>query len=621
LGVGLAFFGLYGATAAPTIVELFDDSLEFQLVAPTWGIAHPTGYPLYILLGGLWSRLLFPFGNWAWRMNLFSALAAAVSMGLLFWLASQLTPARPAGSQLWAGLAAALAYGLGPIWWSQATVAEVYTLHALFVIALLSLTLHLFPPDPLTPSPPHHVPWSSCLPLSLLLGLALTHHRTTLLLLPALLIYLLWRVPGLWRPRRLWVQWAGALLAPLLLYLFLPVRAALGGQDLHGSYINTWAGFWDHILARQYTGFFGENPLAVQRTWLGWFQVWREQMGWPALLLGLVGGWWLWQAGRATSPVWFLLLLTMLTNGLFALLYQTHDAQVFLLPALLVFALFTGAGVGWIGHTLSRWSRWTQGGQLFAVVLLLIGGGRGAAVNRNQVWTVHDYAIALAKIDFPSNSHVVGLEGEMTALRYMQQAEGLGLPATAVVADDPVRRRQIVEELVQAGHPTYLTRELNNLAQGYSFSGEGPLVRVWPRGQAQVGPPSIPLQVQLVNGQLTLEGYDLVKLEQAGGPALRMAFYWRPQSVLTPTLKLSLRLQLLDGTAVRWPDGQPVQEDHFPLRMVAMTPTWLPGELVRDVHYLPIPASVVGQPARLHVVLYDAEIIAEVGVWQVDLTW
>ena len=78
--VGACALLLYVLTAAPGIVALFDDSLEFQLVAPTLGIAHPTGYPLYTITGGVWSRLLFPFGNWAWRMNIFSALAAAFTV-------------------------------------------------------------------------------------------------------------------------------------------------------------------------------------------------------------------------------------------------------------------------------------------------------------------------------------------------------------------------------------------------------------------------------------------------------------------------------------------------------------------------------------------------------------
>ena len=41
--VWLAAFGLYALTAAPSIVAFFDDTLEFQLVGPTFGIAHPTG--------------------------------------------------------------------------------------------------------------------------------------------------------------------------------------------------------------------------------------------------------------------------------------------------------------------------------------------------------------------------------------------------------------------------------------------------------------------------------------------------------------------------------------------------------------------------------------------------
>ena len=87
---GLAFFVIYAATAAPSLVTLFDDSLEFQLVLPTFAIAHPTGYPLYTLLGGIWSRVLFPFGSWAWRINIFSALAAAGAVGLMFAVAQRL---------------------------------------------------------------------------------------------------------------------------------------------------------------------------------------------------------------------------------------------------------------------------------------------------------------------------------------------------------------------------------------------------------------------------------------------------------------------------------------------------------------------------------------------------
>ncbi|MEM7538408.1 MAG: DUF2723 domain-containing protein, partial [Chloroflexota bacterium] len=82
--VWLATFLLYAATTAPSITELFSDSLEFQLIGPTWRIAHPTGYPLYTLLGTIWSHVLFPIGNWAWRINILSALFGATAVTLLF---------------------------------------------------------------------------------------------------------------------------------------------------------------------------------------------------------------------------------------------------------------------------------------------------------------------------------------------------------------------------------------------------------------------------------------------------------------------------------------------------------------------------------------------------------
>ena len=92
--IGLLFFALYAATAAPSIAVLFDDSLEFQLVLPTFGIAHPTGYPLYTLLGGLWN-LLVPVGNWAWRAVLLSALSGAATVALVFMVTRRLITPHP----------------------------------------------------------------------------------------------------------------------------------------------------------------------------------------------------------------------------------------------------------------------------------------------------------------------------------------------------------------------------------------------------------------------------------------------------------------------------------------------------------------------------------------------
>jgi hypothetical protein len=160
------------------------DTFEFQVVIPQLGIAHPTGYPLYILLGRLFTFI--PIGSMAWRVNLASAvfmfLAACFVYATGLRLLKHPLPA----------LLAAVLFGLTPVIWSQAIEAEVYALHALFVAAGLWLMLVMVQSaaeekkcvkDILGWLPGSG--WQRLVMLlALLLGLGLTNHLTILFLLP-----------------------------------------------------------------------------------------------------------------------------------------------------------------------------------------------------------------------------------------------------------------------------------------------------------------------------------------------------------------------------------------------------------------------------------------------------
>lgn len=614
--IGLLFFLLYALTAAPSIVELYDDSLEFQLVGPTFGIAHPTGYPLYTLLGGLWSRVLLPVGNWAWRMNLFSALAAALTVALLFVLTQQLVKQTgfaegPGAQRFFPGLMAATAFGLSPLWWSQATIAEVYALHNLLVISALLLALLL------TTGLAAQTTFRRASLLALTIGLGLTHHRTIVLLGPGLLL-ILWGQRWLWQPSRHWLRWLGWLLVPLLLYLYLPLRATMGVSDLNGSYVNTWDGFWQHALALGYRGFFTQNALTRTLSVVEWGRVWVAQYGLVGLALGLLGlGWSLWRGQQRRLVLG--LIAVLFVNLAFALAYRVGDPEVFVLPAWLAFAPLIGLSSAALTQAGQRHQVVAPVGQALLLCLLLFGsGGRGEAVNRRHDWAIHDYGVALAKVDFPPQSRAIGLEGQITALRYMQQAESLGQNAQGIVANDPEKRRAAIAAALHAGVPTFITQEVEGIADQYSFSGAGPLIRVWPRGQIKVDPPPQPLNVLLANDTLALTGYAVERLAAAGGPTLRITFYWQPQAPLSANYKLSLRLQNGSGAPLTWPDDNLVVADHFPLRGVAPTTTWVTNEVVADVHYLRLPPTTAGQK-QLYVVLYDAATVSETGSFTIAL--
>ncbi len=182
-GVAIALFVLYALTS-PRSVALEDDGL-FVLSSYFLGIEHPPGYPLFTLIGHLFSKL--PVGEVAYRVHLASALFGALS-GALAWLcARRLVPGRlPA-------YLAALALGLSPVFWSQAIIAEVYTLNTFFFLLLVYLGLKACPPGADAPAPKAE----RLLPLmALVFGLSLSNHWPLMLLVAPSFAVLLWPLRG-----------------------------------------------------------------------------------------------------------------------------------------------------------------------------------------------------------------------------------------------------------------------------------------------------------------------------------------------------------------------------------------------------------------------------------------
>ena len=71
---------LYVRTLAPGL--LLGDSGEFQTLVYTLGMTHATGYPVYLLVAHVFTRL--PLGEFAYRVNLFTAVMAAVGLALIY---------------------------------------------------------------------------------------------------------------------------------------------------------------------------------------------------------------------------------------------------------------------------------------------------------------------------------------------------------------------------------------------------------------------------------------------------------------------------------------------------------------------------------------------------------
>jgi hypothetical protein len=240
-GVLAVLAAAYGSTLArgPTWANAATDSGEFITAAATLGVAHPTGYPTYLLLARLFQVL--PVGDLAFRSHLFSA-AAALGAVLCVYACVRTLHRKRHWHALAAAALAALWLGLCPALWAQAVVAEVYTLNALFVGLLLLWLARLNSPEA-APQAAAHPFW----PLAA--GLALGNHITVALPIGAALALLLWLSQGRrWRVLAWQCAWIGA---GLLVYLYVPLRAA-AQPPINWSGASTLAGFWWLISGQPY---------------------------------------------------------------------------------------------------------------------------------------------------------------------------------------------------------------------------------------------------------------------------------------------------------------------------------------------------------------------------------
>jgi hypothetical protein len=415
VGLFAASLALYVQTLAPSIAALFDDSLEFPLVSYRLGIAHPTGYPLYTLLGKLFT--LLPWHDVAWRVNLLSAVAGALTAAFVYLVARQLSARRLPS------LLGTAALAVSPVFWSQAVVAEVYTLASAFVALLLWMALRwarrpLLPVEPfslLQPAPQKPLalflpgqgiwfrlppalrrqayrlraayrrvlpavpprrrlrPHPSIYALAALFGLSLTHHRMALLMAPALLLFVLLverRVlsrSALLGPehqdRPRWLQLLGrpitllvlSFLGPLLLYLYLPLRGHVGSLD--GTYTHTLGGFLRWVTASSYNVFLGENPLARDLSAPFYVELFWQQFGPVGLALALLGVLGLLRrskggSGRLRPQALALTALAFLSFVAFGAAYRVPDVEVFFIPAFVLVAVWIGVGLDYAADLL-----------------------------------------------------------------------------------------------------------------------------------------------------------------------------------------------------------------------------------------------------------------------------
>lgn len=218
---GLVFilpFIFYLKTLAPSIYP--GDGPELTAAAHVLGIPHPTGYPLFMLLGFLVQQL--GLGSPAFAMNLLCAFAGALAClaayGFLREVWNLALGPEQADESVFRVLAGVGALGLGvsATWWDQSTQTEVYSLFFLFCAGTLLLGLRVIRLGRGR---------DLCL-LALVTGLGLMHHLLIVATFPLTVLALWSYLRGRAEARRVLLPAVLLFVLPLAGYLYLPLRAA-----------------------------------------------------------------------------------------------------------------------------------------------------------------------------------------------------------------------------------------------------------------------------------------------------------------------------------------------------------------------------------------------------------
>jgi hypothetical protein len=291
-------------------------------------------------LGNTFARL--PVNTIAYRFNLFSAVAVAIASSFVTAITTQWkkeTCHKPSAAgdnspkafdnQLpftgaWP-LATGLSLALSPLVWSQAVITEVYGLNLAFVAALLWALLTRRPS------------WLS----GLLLGLSLTTHLTSLLLLPLALTL---------TPRQAWLQLGAGFLLGLTPFLLLPYLAQGNSPVVWGA-PTTPGSWWQHVSGRLYhSNVFALPPADLWPRLKQWTWVLLNQFTLLGLPLMIVGFFQLHPSNMSPlRQARYWLLATAILYATYAVGYRSADAIVFLLPGVLLLSLLLAPGLQRLG--------------------------------------------------------------------------------------------------------------------------------------------------------------------------------------------------------------------------------------------------------------------------------
>ena len=315
-------FAVYLSTICPTVY--LGDSGELTVAAFSLGIPHPSGYPLYALLGKLFC--LIPVGNIGFRMNLMSVFFSLATVWVVYSIIYKIT------SSIASSIAGAFSLAFTPLFWGQTISAEVYPLHTFFVALIIRLLIY----------------WEDNRDLcrlalvSFIVGLSFLNHLQTVMMAPSVLFFFIISD----RKNILNIKTIAVIsilfLFALTIYFYLPIRTHAGAA-IHWGDPDSLKTFWDVVSGKAH-----RSGYVFNKTYGNYIVRSHEALRIVLAQFGVISLFALWGFIKLLSLRWKIFYSGIIVFDFFYTIFlNTVNIEVttFNLPTLIVIAILIGIGI------------------------------------------------------------------------------------------------------------------------------------------------------------------------------------------------------------------------------------------------------------------------------------
>jgi hypothetical protein len=456
-------FIVYIKTLAPTVS--FIDSGELATVCIKLGIAHPTGYPLFTMVGHLFS--LLPIGEEIYRLSfmcaVISSLALVVFFNLLVFIFQEFNiekNSKDKKSNLLGyefsnlvvyliSLAGTLTLAFSFTYWNIANSIEVYSFHQFFLISIIFVVLKAVndfgKKDSRT-----EIYW---LLFAFLLGLSTSNHLSTIFLsLGCLYMYFVINGFNEVSFKRIAIM-AIPFLVAFSAYIYFPLRA--DNPVISWGYPANLDNFIRHFTGKQFSIWLFSSTEVTSKQFNYFVSNYAKEFYYYPKIFAVFG---FVRVFIYQRKLFYFTFLLFVFNILYAINYDIHDIDSYFILAYIVSAIWIASGISFFVHKFKQIKFKVAFASLLIPLIPLFGNYSGNDESTN--FYVRDYTENVFKSAKP-NSLIISTQWDffVSASIYYQFVKGERTDITII--DKELLRRSWYIRHIKIHYPDIYERSKN----------------------------------------------------------------------------------------------------------------------------------------------------------------